>query len=68
MSVDASGAVLRLQQLLNVTAFGWYAFGGGWGQVGKVEFTTGPLGPGWKEALPAEWLGGLRRSPHRCSS
>jgi hypothetical protein len=54
--------------LLNVTAFGWYAFGGGWGEVGNVEFTTGPLGPGWKEALPAEWLGGPRRSPHRCSS
>ncbi len=44
--------------LLAVHAQPWYGFGGGWGEVGETEYTTGVLGPSsYKPPAPSDWSG-----------
>jgi hypothetical protein len=52
------GPVWRTQGLLlDARTQPWYGYGGGWGQVGAKELSTGPTGPRSKQA-PAGWIQG----------
>lgn len=44
--------------LLDVRAQGWFGYGGAWGEVGELEYTTGVLGPSeYKTPTPGDWSG-----------
>jgi hypothetical protein len=46
------------ENLLPVREQGWYGYGGAWGEVGELEYTTGVLGPSdYKPPTPGDWSG-----------
>lgn len=57
-NVIAGGEVwpTYLRTLRNVRSMPWYGYGGGWGNVGELTHTTGPIGPSaFKSPVPGNW-------------
>ena len=57
IDVTARGPRWRTwQHLRSLRARAWYGYGGGWGEVGEIADSTGPLGPSpFKESAPSDW-------------